>query len=427
MLLTDEPAASDRLNRADVVATLETLLDQIAAPACVAVYGSWGAGKTSVLSQMRQRWEEADGQAVWFDPWEHERRPDVMGPLILTIAATQPKAVGRPIAMLAKGILRSLAKLAGSVEWEVGVLGAKAKVSLEETLSEFKEGMREFSYKDEVREIKQDFAALVKVLVGDKDDAKPLVVFLDDLDRCLPETAVDVIEGVKLLLCSRSSGLDLARVVFVFALDRQIVGEAIRHRYGGASTYTGENYLEKIFDFSLELPHVAGDAAKAFLDDLGHGIGPFRVALAQILAEVPAFANPRVIKRVVNRLRLFAALHDRPGSSENPVYKELIESSTYAQRFVCWVCGAERFRSFRHYLFEAPWDELNRFNALVSANGSSGQPRLSPEAAAIAESPGFPKYYRKLADLTRDGFPVLKKDAPYGLAFIDDWLRSLGL
>ncbi len=428
MLLTDDPASGDRLNRSDVVATLETLLDQIAAPACVAVYGSWGAGKTSILSMMRQRWIDTGGKAVWFDPWEHERRPDLLGPLVLAIAATRPKSLGRPIAMLAKGILRSLGKLAGSVEWEIGIPGAKAKVSLEDTVAEFKEGVREFSYKNEVQEIKQDFAELVKTLVGDEADAKPLIVFLDDLDRCLPETAVDVIEGVKLLLCARSSGLEVARVVFVFALDRQIVGEAIRHRYGGASTYTGENYLEKIFDFSVELPQVAGTAANAFLDHLGQGIEPFRVALGNVVQAVPAFANPRVIKRAVNRLRLFAQLHEEKKSLDrHHAYRDMVGDGLAVARFVCWVCGAERFRSFRRYFFEAPPDELDLFNAYLVANPANPRGQLSPDAAAIADSPGFRSYYLHLSNLSAKNLIAQREARQYSVKQLDDWLRSLGL
>jgi hypothetical protein len=213
-------------------------------------------------------------------------------------------------------------------------------------------------------------------------------------------------------------------VVFVFALDRQIVGEAIRHRYGGASTYTGENYLEKIFDFSVELPQVAGDAAKAFLDDLVQGIEPFRRALNAVVARVPAFANPRVIKRAVNRIRLFAALHEQKAGKQREAYDTLLSSQADVARFVCWVCGSERFRSFRRYLLEAPRDELDRFNDYVTMNETVA---LRQEALEIADSPGFGSYYMTLKDLSPNIQEQRNNDARYTLAFIDAWLRSVGL
>jgi len=427
MLLTDDPAAADVLNRSEVVSTIDAVLRDIAPPACVAVYGSWGAGKTSVLEMAKARWTDGGGQAVWFDPWEHERRPDILGPLILAIAAARPRSVGRPIGLLAKGLVRALGKLAGSVQWEVGIPGAKAKLSLEDSITEFRDGSREFSYKDEIKEIKEDFAALVKALVGD-DDGKPLVVFLDDLDRCLPETTVTLIDAVKLLLCSRSGELGLARVVFVFGLDRQIVGEAIRNRYGGASSYTGENYLEKIFDLSIELPQVTGPAAAAFLDVLSEGIKGFRPAFGSCLAAIPAFANPRVIKRSVNRFRLFAALHGSDAPPERRLaYDKLISDDEAVARFVCWVCGSERFRSFRRYLLEVPDDELNQFNAYVAGGRAEVRARLSPEGAAIADSPGFRAYYSELARVSKNDLLAQRAGDQHSLAHIDAWLRGVGL
>jgi hypothetical protein len=412
-LLTDDPGLEDRLGRGPLVGTMVSLLDRLEPPACVAVYGSWGAGKTSVLQQVKRRCEDRGQPTVWFDPWEHERRPDVLAPLILAIARARPEGAGKRVKLLALGLLKAIASLKLSF---AAPLGAGFEISLEKSLGSLWQDAKDLErYRDEVFQIKEDFRALVDEIVPHADDRR-LLIFLDDLDRCLPETAVALIEAVKLLLCSRSGEVGLSRVIFVFALDRHIVGEAIRHEYGGASIYTGENYLEKIFDFSVELPVVSKENASSFVKSFETGLGPFAQPLCTAIEKIPALANPRVIKRAINRLRLYAALPEKAAQMET-----LKRDDDTLRRTVLWVCGSERFRSFRHFLREAPLGELADVYKLMKGD-LDARARLSPEGVAIVDAPGFRTYYFQLA-MNQTGADAFHAH----LRGVDDDLREIGL
>jgi hypothetical protein len=409
-LLTDDPAVEDRLGRAALIQTVVTLLQQIEPPACVAVYGSWGTGKTTVLQHAQRACQERGHTTVWFDPWEHERRSDVLSPLILQIAAARPNHATQMVKLLAATLVRSVAAVKLAIK--IPVLGAE--VSLERSLSAIWEDAKKTErYRDDVSSIKADFANFVSAILADDLDRR-LIVFLDDLDRCLPSTTVEVIEAVKLLLCSRTGSTGLARVVFVFALDRFIVGEAVRTLLGGASSYTGENYLEKIFDFSVELPIVSSAHAKSFMDALSPGLGPFGNPLLVVANSVPAFGNPRVMKRAINRFRLLLATPKAQG-----LVAECNQDPARAHLLVVWMCGSERFRSFRTYFREVPVKEML---ALHQAARGQQQDALSPEGRAIADSPGFLGYYSALTQ------NVASLDAFHSeLRRVDDALREIGL
>ena len=95
----------------------------------------------------------------------------------------------------------------------------------EEDIEGVLEALRPLSAEDPqfdfINKFEDTFDNLVKDYVGSSGH---LVVFIDDLDRCLPENAVTVMESLKLYL-------DRANCVFVVAAEAVIIEEGIRQRY----------------------------------------------------------------------------------------------------------------------------------------------------------------------------------------------------
>jgi hypothetical protein len=396
-------------------ATVETLCyatRELALPGCIALYGAWGSGKSTVLRKAAQQLG-ADGTQmvpVYFDPWEHERRQDVITPLLLAMYGANPQAKSKERAI--KGVaavLRGLSKVA----WRLGSAAALRKLGVDpdearllttDATADVRDALRQLQHlTDEVNEVKKQFATLVHSVCGD-DPNRRLVVLLDDLDRCLPDTAVGLIEAIKLALC----GSHEARVCFVFALDRVVLGEAIRHRYPSASAYSAESYLEKIFDLSLEMPPVTGEDITELLRGPAAGLTglqdqlndafkapstPTGAALvSQVLAH-PVFANPRVAQRVFNRLALLL----RDDSRRQQLGRVALDASY--RRFVAWVAGAERYRAIRDFLHRASSDE---WSDLASACGSAaGQPKTT-EVKQFLASPHTMAYLALLNPKTDD-------------------------
>ena len=92
------------------------------------------------------------------------------------------------------------------------------------------------------------------------------VVFVDDLDRCLPEKAVQMLELIKTVF-------NVESFAFVLALDDEVIERGIGHRYQAyhfagkkpEMPITGFEYLEKIVHVPFRLPALTRYQAEAFL------------------------------------------------------------------------------------------------------------------------------------------------------------------
>jgi formylglycine-generating enzyme required for sulfatase activity len=119
-----------------------------------------------------------------------------------------------------------------------------------------------------------------------------VVVFIDDLDRCLPDKAVEVLEAVKLFL-------DVPGFVFVLGVDRAVIAEGIRVRYRDYETeLDGARYLEKIIQIPFKLPPIDAATVTRYVHDETAGRLPD--PRCETVFSAGLEPNPRRIKRTLN-------------------------------------------------------------------------------------------------------------------------------
>ena len=101
------------------------------------------------------------------------------------------------------------------------------------------------SLRRSIREFRKDFSALL-----DESKIKKLVVVIDDLDRCLPDTIIETLEAIKLFLFVRNTA-------FILGADERLVKYAVRKRFPelpGERVEVGRDYLEKLVQFPVRVP-----------------------------------------------------------------------------------------------------------------------------------------------------------------------------
>lgn len=161
-----------------------------------------------------------------------------------------------------------------------------------------------------LEQFQKAFADLVKTHILAHDQR--LVLFVDDLDRCLPEKAVEVLEAIKLFL-------DVPGCVFVLGLERKVIEEGIRVKYkdfvvvpGGAAPIVGRDYLEKIIQVPFNLPPIDPGDIRSFICQVAKqsrttGLRQTLEEQADIFA-TGLEANPRRIKRALGAFQLLLSL-----------------------------------------------------------------------------------------------------------------------
>ncbi|GAB2887928.1 KAP family P-loop NTPase fold protein [Streptomyces mayteni] len=305
--LTDNPVAGLGDDEYGFRPYVEVLASTVEAarplPLTVGVFGPWGSGKSSFL-RMWQDLLGPEAHSVWINPWKYAQKHEVWSAVITSVLAEiqrNERTRGKALRLA-----RSIAWL--TVRGALGQAGALATGGLldrettESALDRLAESDAEFHR--HVNVFEQDFAEAVGEFVG--DDGR-LVVFIDDLDRCAPETAVTVLESLKLFTGD-------SRCVFVLAMDYDLLSAVAARKFGERAPADGAAYLEKIVQLPFFLPEVHDSVLRESL--AGH-VHPALAADDPFwwLIRVGLGASPRKVKRFVSVLNLTAAVLERTGGA----------------------------------------------------------------------------------------------------------------
>ncbi len=249
----------------------------------------------------------------------NERLDDLEASLYRTVEREEVGGVTIDWDKLLKGSIMGITHLSLSALPGVGaVLGKMMEKAQEQitgqdinTIFEAIQRERRKIYREHVRSLEQfqqKFEELVQEEVLAKD--RRLVIFIDDLDRCLPEKAIEVLEALKLFL-------DVPGCVFFLGVDRKVIQDGIRVKYKGFLVnsddpaaagrripITGDDYLEKIVQLPFHLLPLDEARVEQFIKTSG-------IELPAGCADIFAAgleANPRKVKRTLNIFRLLHAL-----------------------------------------------------------------------------------------------------------------------
>lgn len=156
--------------------------------------------------------------------------------------------------------------------------------------------------------LRDEFKNAIQVI---SKDESPFYIFIDDLDRCLPENIIKLIENIKHFL-----SVDGCNCVFILGIDKSALTSAIKARYG-TEIITGDEYLEKIINISFHIPNHDGFASKEYIkgklkaqiNDSWYKEIENEVSIFSNILSKTCIKNPRKIKILVSRYLLFIAFN----------------------------------------------------------------------------------------------------------------------
>ena len=262
----DDPFAHDLLDRREPVEVFTRLITDVEGPCAVALDAAWGAGKTTFLQMWAQHLRNEGYPVVEFNAWETDAAGDPFVALSTEITNGLKDWGKRPVEFkiqrtekLAKQVLRrtlpGALRLGASLVPVVGAeLGHVASSWAEDALS---------GYVDARETVRQYRSSLEEMAAAhwEASDHKPIVVFIDELDRCRPSYAVELLETAKHIF-------SVEHMVFVLAVNRSELAHSVKALYGAGFGAAG--YLRRFFDVDFRLPP---PDRQRFIEDLLNSTG----------------------------------------------------------------------------------------------------------------------------------------------------------
>lgn len=257
----DNPFANDALNRRQAVEALTKFVLNLEVPFVIAIDGKWGSGKTTFL-RMWQAHIQPHAYALHFNAWESDFSSDPILALISEISLLLEKISGQHKGR-AQAALDKIKEYGGALIRaalptivQIGTHGLlKIDSDIESALanlfkSQTAKAVSNYEQrKHTLRAFKQALANFVASVQGIDEDAsqkpKPVVFFVDELDRCRPAYAVETLERIKHLF-------DIPGIVFVLAVSKEQLAHSVKQLYG--QEMDADGYLRRFFDLEYQLP-----------------------------------------------------------------------------------------------------------------------------------------------------------------------------
>lgn len=273
----ENPFGFDLLGRKPVAEALTELAKSSPEGLVLSLHAPWGGGKSTFLQMWRQQLQIDGFKTLYFNAWESDFTDDALVALIGELEAgvsllrdmgtkENPSHVAASINK-AKKIGATLLRRSLPVALKVGTAGIlDVDQFSEKALSDFAEKTAEAqikAYEESRKSIGKFRDAIAEVAkdLSQPDEGGatlPLILIVDELDRCRPPYAVRILECIKHLFA-------VPKVVFVVAIDKTQLAHSVRSQYGAEMDAHG--YLRRFFDIELTLPDPGGQAFSNSLFD----------------------------------------------------------------------------------------------------------------------------------------------------------------
>lgn len=245
----------------------------------IGIFGEWGSGKSNLLHLIEETFQQSNTNnslIVKFNPWRFEREQHLLIPLLKSIQFTARKAVRdeenpdtkKVLMQIDEFLERSAMAFAKAEKNGMGLATENLDTGNHSAESTTQNTFDLTSLDSMYYEFEDAFQAI------SQSDTSPInfLILIDDLDRCRPEKAVEMLECMKLFL-------DIEHCAFVVALDDEVVERGILFRYrdylspstsnNTANTplpISGIEYLEKIIQLPFRIPQPAKQEISGFLE-----------------------------------------------------------------------------------------------------------------------------------------------------------------
>ncbi len=312
------------------------IIQKVTPPLTIGLYGQWGSGKTEMIKALAEDLEKDSCLTLIFDAWKYRHEKNLVLPLMCSLEdkISVKNLDVKPIKKWWRNRKKEL-PLIGSLLLVLANQYIKKELGLDFYKAEDKvkkQVLKHYQqYIDNVKQVEKEYCSFINSCLNpveqrlDRENtslkSKKVILFIDNLDRCLPDVVLNLLEDI-------STFLKVANVpcIYILAMDKENVIKAINHRH---PDFDGVHYLEKIVHVALKMPlprkrenHNSNYGRYHFLKRYEWGkkyedvlkSGDSRSKLFEKLVAIDnvfggdLLGNPRRGERIVNKLMMLEAM-----------------------------------------------------------------------------------------------------------------------
>ena len=259
-ITAENPFQNDLFNRKELIESLSRLITSMERPFVLSIEAPWGAGKTTFIQMWQKELIKQEKVVLSFNAWENDYSDDPFANLMISLSNQISKGYKElGISNLFKNLVNTTGKLV-SLSLPIilgilsrGIINQKTSKSLckifkssdiEKLVSTTSSELVETIEKqiEANTSFKNELSDLSKIL--EKKNKKPLIIFIDELDRCRPDFALSLLERIKHLF-------SVDGIVFVLSIERKQLENSLKAIYGGELDV--QNYLRRFIDLRITL------------------------------------------------------------------------------------------------------------------------------------------------------------------------------
>ena len=258
---SSKPFANCKLDRQKYANVLTGIVNAYPNGFVLAINNKWGTGKTTFVKMWEQDLKDKSFQTVYFNAWENDFENDPLTALMGELRTITKKGSDEKF----KSVLKKAAILSKHIAPMIAQSIADRYINTEElkkAIVSTTEGMTDV-FENDVKEYTEkkkgiiEFRKSLSEFIVNTNDGKPLIFIIDELDRCRPNYAVSILEQIKHFF-------SVSNIVFVLAIDKIQLGNAVRGVYG-SEHIDAEEYLRRFIDIEYTIPEPDSDNFSKYL------------------------------------------------------------------------------------------------------------------------------------------------------------------
>lgn len=252
----EDPFRHDALDRRPLVEFLSSLIKRLNGPFVMALDSPWGTGKTTLVRMLMADLQGKGFQCTYFNAWKVDYVTDPLVALVSSIDRidlgteeagsnfkSHLKTVKKVTTLVAKrGLMAATKALTlGALDIKEEYEAAAAELA-SDTVGNIVDAFNQES--ELLEKFREELEAAVAQLPAAGKEPN-LVFFIDELDRCRPTFAIELLERIKHLF-------DIPNIVFVLSIDKQQLEASTAAVYGSA--INAPEYLRRFIDLEYGIP-----------------------------------------------------------------------------------------------------------------------------------------------------------------------------